>query len=253
VPSPLNILRRVRRYLSSPSLRVAVYPKISWYWKLLGFGGLVGLMVIFGWVSFDIGRQSAGFDRSVAKATEVDLTSRIGKLEEHNIELGRKAVNLEGKLKMALSAQNKVSREMGALTDENNRLKEEVVFFETLMTSGQEPGGVSVARFEVNSLSTPGEFEYRILIVQSQQRVKEFNGFFSLITYFKKPSGDKDDIVQVSGPKANDLRFKFYQRAIGRFRLPEGGQLVSVEARVFKDGMADPLVTRQVKFNELVN
>ena len=85
----------------------------------MGFSGLVGLMVIFGWVSFDMGRQSAGFDRSVAKATEVDLTSRISRLEEQNIELGRKAVNLEGKLKMALSAQNKVSREMGALSDEN--------------------------------------------------------------------------------------------------------------------------------------
>ena len=60
MPSPLNILRRVRRHLSSPSLRVAVYPKVSWYWKLIGFSGLVGLMVIFGWVSFDMGRQSAG-------------------------------------------------------------------------------------------------------------------------------------------------------------------------------------------------
>ena len=207
------------------------------------------LVSILCWVSFDLGRKSAGFDRSLATSTQNELSEVISGLRDQNMDLNRRVVNLEGKLKMALSVQENVSKEMSSLSDENNRLKEEVVFFETLMTSGKKPGGVSIARFEVTPIASPGEFEYRILIVQSQQRVKEFRGHFNLTTYFVSADSSNGDIVRVSLPKKEGLQFKFYQRSVGRFKLPPGSTLVEVEASVFKQGEDQSMATRNVKIN----
>ncbi len=253
MPSPIKFFRLFRRVMSAPSRKVAVYSAVSWYWKSLGVVVFLATILGFGWISFDLGRKTAGYHSNLAKTKELKLREGVANLDEINLQLSRRVVNLEGKLKMALAVQENVSTEMRILSNENNRLKEEVVFFETLMTSGKEPGGVSVARFEVNQLTKAGEFEYRILVVQSQQRVKEFNGFFELITYFENSSGDNNDIVLSSDTKKNELKFKFYQRSVGKFVLPEGGRLVNVEARVFKNGLGTPVDTRTLEFGEEVD
>ncbi len=247
--SSLNLRRHWRRLFSAPSTKVAVYPAISWGSKLIGFFVMVALFSILGWFGFDMGRKSAGYDSSVAKSNETKLRESLEQHRNQNLDLSRKVVNLEGKLKMAISVQENVSREMSFLSDENNRLKEELVFFETLMSSGKEPGGVSIARFEVSPVSKPGEFEYRILVVQSEQRVKEFRGYFNLTTYYTSAGDENGGIVGVSQATKKQLQFKFYQRSVGRFKLPEGSTLVEVEARVFKEGNAQSIAARNVKLN----
>ena len=248
MPNTLRFLRRLKGLSAASSNRISFYPRVNWYWKVILVAGLCGIGFSISWVAYDMGRKSAGFDRWEARSTVAELRRDLVDLRGRNLELSRDIVNLQGKLKMALSVEDNISEKMKVLASENDRIREELIFFETLMTSGQQALGVSVPRFEVDQLQTVGEFEYRILVVQSQQRVKEFNGFFELVTYFQRPNGSNDDILVSAGPFANKLRFKFYQRATGRFRLPEGSKLVNVEIRIFKKGDESPVVTKNVEF-----
>ena len=243
----LKILRNIRRFFAAPAVKVAVYPFIRWYWKLGIFLLVIIILFTAGVVSYDLGRQSAGYDRAGARSIQKEMNASIMELGEQNLLLNRQIVELKSNLNMSLSVQDNLSLEMRYLAEENNRLKEEVSFFETLMTSGQEPRGITVARFEVNRLQQPQKFEYRLLIVQQQQRVKEFSGYFKLIINFKSSNSDNGDIVQPSAEELNKLRFKFYQRASGRFELPGDGDLLSIEVQVYRDGDSSPLTTRVIE------
>ena len=81
------------------------------------------------------------------------------------------------------------------LADENALLKEDLAFFQTLMASGSEPGGISVNRFRVQPDALPGEFRYRLLIVQSKQRVREFRGHIQFIVDLE--DGGKAEVISL--------------------------------------------------------
>jgi hypothetical protein len=244
----MRTLRQLRRRFGIAAPRVAIRTQVPWYWRWVTLLSVVGVLLGVVWVSYDLGRRYAGFDRSEAADGRARLQDLNRRLQEENAALRREVAAAERRLHMDLSAQENLSAQIRGLSEENALLKEDLAFFQTLMASGGDPGGISVSRFRVQPDALPGEYRYRLLVVQSKQRVREFRGTLQFIVDLDE--GGTSSVVTIPGesdhPPAYNLTFKFYQRVEGTFLLPPDAVVRRVQVRVLENGNPTPLSTQSV-------
>jgi len=228
-----------------------VHTHVPWYWRWLSVAAFAGAILGVAWLTYDLGRQYAGFDNSEAQREKGQLESLNAKLQDENAALRREIAAADRQLQIEQATHGNLSGQIHNLADENALLKEDLAFFQTLMASGGEPGGISVNRFRVQPDALPGEFRYRLLIAQSKQRVKDFRGRLQFIVDFEQDG--KAEVVSL--PKGGDtsqaynLAFKFYQRVEGTFLMPPGAVIKKVQVRVLETGNPTPVSTQTVSLS----
>lgn len=245
----MKVLRRLRRRFGVAAPRVSIRTQVPWYWR---WATLISMVAVFSgvvWLSYDLGRRYAGFDRSEAAEGYGRLQGQNQQLREENAALRREVAAAERQLHIDMSAQENLSAQIRALSEENALLKEDLAFFQTLMASGGDPGGISVSRFRVQPDALPGEYRYRLLVVQSKQRVREFRGYLQFIVDLDEGGSSSVLTIPSEGedrPSAYNLTFKFYQRVEGTFLLPPDAVVRRVQVRVLENGNPTPLSTQSV-------
>jgi hypothetical protein len=227
---------------------VAIHTQVAWYWRWLVIAALAGFAATAAWLAYDLGRKYAGFDRADADRKHTRLTEANRQLEEENAALRKEIAAVERQLQIELSTQGNLSGQIQTLSEENALLKEDLAFFQTLMASGSEPGGISINRFRVEADALPGEYRFRLLVVQSKQRVREFHGRLQFVVDMEEAG--RPTVVTIpaenDAAQAYNLVFKFYQRVDGTFMLPPGAVVKRVQVRVLENGNATPLSTQSV-------
>ncbi len=239
-------LKKLRRRFGIAAPRVAVHTYVPWYWRWLTPAVFLVVTITLAWLAYDLGRRYAGFDASEAQGTQSRLQDVNAKIQDENTELRKAIAGIERKLQIELAAQGNLTGQIRALSEENALLKEDLAFFQTLMASGSDPGGVTVNRFRVERDALPGEYHYRLLIVQSKQRVREFRGRLQLIVDYER-NGNPNVITypaESDDGQAYNLRFKFYQRVEGTFTLDPDAVVTAVQVRVMKNGDTTPVSTQ---------
>jgi hypothetical protein len=115
------------------------------------------------------------------------------------------------------------------------------------MPSGGKEGGLAVNRFLVQNDALPGEYRYRLLLTQTGQRTRDFQGYLQFVVNLQQDSKKlvmtlpaEDD----KGGKAFTLNFRFYQRVEGAFRVAPGAVVKSIQVRVFENGATEPRLTQ---------
>jgi hypothetical protein len=239
-------LKKLRRRFGIAAPRVAVHSHVPWYWRWLTLAAFIVVTIVAARVAYDLGRRYAGFDVSEAQGTQSRLQELNGQLRDENAGLHKEVAALERRLQIELSAQGNLTGQIRGLTEENALLKEDLAFFQTLMASGEDPGGVTVNRFRVERDALPGEYRYHLLIVQSKQRVREFRGRLQLIVDYVADGEPAVTMFPANGDddQAYNLRFKFYQRVEGTFTLQPEAIVRGVQVRVLKNGDPTPVSTQ---------
>lgn len=239
-------LKKLRRRFGITAPRVAVHSHVPWYWRWLTSIVFLVVTIAAAWIAYDIGRRYAGFDSSEAEGAQSRLQALNEQLRLENAQLRNDVAAMERQLEIEMAAQVNLSGQIRGLSEENALLKEDLAFFQTLMASGTDPGGVSVNRFRVERDALPGEYRYRLLIVQSKKRVREFTGRLQLIVDYV--ADGKPAVMTFPGEgednTAYNLRFKFYQRVEGTFTLDPEAVVREVQVRVIKDGDSTPVSTQ---------
>src|SRR5262249_30568471 len=143
-----------------------------------------------------------------------------------------------------------VSKQLKSLADENAALREDLAFFQSLMPAGtKEAAAVSINRARVQAESVPGEYSYRLLLVQTGQRVQEFQGNVQFVPNVEQ---NERKFVVMLPPDTNrsakeyQVNFKFFQRVEGTFKLPSGAVVKTMQVRVFENGANAPKLTQTV-------
>ncbi len=244
----MTLLKTIKRRYGIAAPRVAIRTHVPWYWRclVLAVGG--GVMVGMGWLTYDLGRQYAGFDNSEARREINHLQDLNSKLQVENATLGTAVAAAERQLQIGIAMHGNLSGQIRTLSDENALLKEDLAFFQTLMASGGDPGGISVNRFRVQPDALPGEYRYRVLIAQSRQRVTDFRGRLQFIVDLDRDG--KSEVMSIPNGEAEaqayNLAFKFYQRVEGTFLVPLGAVIKKVQVRVMEAGNPTPVSTQTV-------
>lgn len=227
--------RKIRAKIGIRSQKVAIKSHQPWYVKFGGYGLMMGVAGAVAWYLVDNSYKITGFSREEA-------TAQIAKLTSDNERLGRdfaltKALlnEREGQLKIEKSAQSELAKNLVQIQEENAGLKEDLAFLRNIMSSGNVPEGLSIANLKIEADALPNEFRYRMLLTQGGQRKQDFKGKVQIVARVQAGSQQTmmsfptDAEVRTPG---GEMEFRYYQKVDGRFRIPEGAQLKSIQVRV---------------------
>lgn len=249
----MTVLRTLKRRFGIAAPRVAVHTHLPWHLRFLGITVAGLLVLLLAWMTYEFGRSLAGYHSGRAAEEQARLAEEVSRLRDENVELRRKLASAERSSQIEQSTQGNLTGQLKALSDENALLKEDLAFFQTLMTSGaaESATGVTVNRFRVQPDAMPGEFRYQLLVVQARTRGKEFQGKLQLVVDLLKDGQPQVVVLPRTGDKAEPfaLTFKFYQRVEGVFKVPPDAQVKRVQVRVLEEGVEAPRSTQTVNFS----
>ncbi|HET9404215.1 MAG TPA: DUF6776 family protein [Burkholderiales bacterium] len=244
-----QFIRALQRRFGISAPRVAVRTHVAWYWRWLGYFALGTLVFGVGWTTYEYGMELAGFRQSEAARALARLNEEIGRREAQIAELRTQVATAERQMQIERATYGDLARQVKTLSEENSTLKEDLAFFQSLMASGGKEGALTVNRFRVQPESLPGEYRYRLLLVQTGQRVKEFHGSLQFVLNLEQ--GDRKFVVTLPAEgeknvKDYQVNFKFFHRVEGTFRVPPGATVKNLQLRVFENGSVAPKLSQTV-------
>lgn len=244
------MLKRLKRMFGVAAPKVAVRAHIPWPLRGLVLALLLGVALGLAWWIYDAGRRFAGFDRGRVGEEVQRLAEARERLGVENDELRAKAVAAESQVQIERSAHEDLAKQVKALGDENARLKEDLAFFQNLMPAAGKDGGLQVYRFRVERGRLPGEYRYGLLLVQTGQRAKEFQGSLQLVLNVQH-NGMQQVVTlpedQKKFPRGQGLSFRYYQRVEGRFQVAPDAVVESLQLRVYANGAPDAALIQTAK------
>jgi hypothetical protein len=237
------LIKKLKRMFGISAPHMAVRAAIPWYWRWFGLIALATGILIIAHATYDFGKQFAGFEQSEADREVQRLGESNVRLKQEVAQIHSRLAQGERQLQMERATYADLVKQMKTLTDENAALKEDLAFFQTLMPSGGKEGGVAINRFLVQNDALPGEYRYRLLLTQTGQRNKDFQGNLQFVINLQQ---DNKKLVMTL-PSESDkegkgfkLNFRFYQRVEGTFRVAPDAAVKTMQVRVFENGTNEP-------------
>lgn len=238
----------VRRFgIDAP--RLAVRPHMPWYWRWCGVvaGGV--LVAGVAWFTYDFGLEYAGFRQGEATRLRGQLDEIVRQQQMELAELNAKTATAERQLQIERATYGDLARQVKSLAQENATLKEDLAFFQSLTAATGKEGAVSVNRFRLMPETVPGEYRYQLLLVQTGERAKEFNGRLQFVLNLQQ-DGRKVVLMLPQDPKAASreyqVSFKLFQRVEGMFRIAPNAVVKGLQVRVFEGNSEAPKLTHNV-------
>ena len=242
-----QLFRALRRKFGISASRVSVQTHVAWYWRWLGIIVLGAFVVGVGLTTYDYGMELAGFRQSEAANALAKLNEEMRKREATIVEMRSKVAAVERQLQIDRATYGDLAKQVKTLSEENSALKEDLAFFQSLMASGAKELGLSINRFRVQPDALPGEYRYRLLLVQSGQRIKEFQGTLQFLVYLEQ--SDRKFVLTLppedqKSDREYQVNFKFFQRVDGTFKVAPGTTVKNLEVRVFENGVNAPKLSQ---------
>jgi len=243
------LIKRLKRMFGISAPHMAVRAAMPWYLRWLGLLVLALVVLLLARATYDFGKKFAGFDQSEADREVQRLGEINAKIRQEIAGIRGELALSERQLHMERATHTDLIKQMKTLTAENAELKEDLAFFQTLMPSGGKDGGVAVNRFLVQNDVLPGEYRYRLLLTQTGQRNKDFQGTLQFVVNLQQQ--DKKVVLTLpaegdQADKAFKVNFRFYQRVEGTFRIDADAVVKSMQVRVFENGSKEPKLTQAV-------
>ena len=242
---------KLRQRVGIAAPKMSVRTHVPWYLRWLGIAVMLAFSAALALWMYDAGRRFAGFDRGEVEQELAAARNKLGKMRDELERLRAIANAADSKVSIERTAQQKLAQQSRTLEQENARLREELAIFESMLSSETASAApLSILRFKVEPDIMPGEYRYRVLLLASgPRRGREFQGRLELLVNLTE--GGRSAMITVPGQGDPDLStfrlaFKHFQRVDGIFRVSHKATVVSVQARVYETGSAEPKVTQNV-------
>ena len=250
--------RELKRKFSISAPILAVRPHVPWYIRWA-----IALPIVFAasglvWWAYDSGLEFAGFHRAQSEQELAGLREQITALASENTQLAAQSASYERQAQIEQATNQETTKQLQAVNEENMRLKEDLTRFQNLTVSGTREGELSIQHFKIEHDALPGEYRYRLLLVQGgQQRAKPFLGNLQLLVNVVH-NGEKSVLVFPQENKSIEslqedapyqLNFKYYLRIEHSFKVPEDTTVESVQVRVFERGASEPKIKQAVNLS----
>jgi len=111
---------------------------------------------------------------------------------------------------------------------------------------------VSIHRFKVERDVLPGEYRYRLLVLQGGKLDREFHGSLQLVVEMQQEGRDATMLfpdASDAGNTAFKLNFKYFRRVEGTFRVPAGAKVRTIQARILENGSGEARASQNVNLS----
>ncbi len=232
--------------------RVVVRPQVSWQSRLRNMLLVCLLLLLLSWVMFEMGRRSTG---------EVDAASLIVPGEPYHMatcsktkrkNLCAQLAELTRQFQISQTTNDDLVKQTGLLSKENNRLKQELDFFEHVMTGNTKlENGIAVHQFSLKKDGRPQLYRYTVSLVQGGQRPKDFKGTLKFFVNLRQNDQRRTVLLTNKEAKQNfPIHLKFYHRIEESFKVPPDTIVESIKVEVFKQGDSKVLLTQTVELSK---
>ncbi len=243
-----RFFRTFARRFGIDAPKLAVRPHMPWYWRWSALAAGGALVAGVAWFTYDFGLEYAGFRQGEAARLRAQLNETVLKQQGELAELNARIAAAERQLQIERATFVDLERQVKNLSQENARLQEDLAFFQSLTATGKD-GAISVNRFRLMPETVPGEYRYQLLLVQTGERAKEFNGRLQFVLNLQQ-DGRKVVLVMPppSSPPAKEYQvsFKLFQRVEGMFRIAPDAAVKGLQVRVFEGNSDAPRLTHNV-------
>lgn len=246
--------RRIRGGPAPCAARVTVQPHVSLPVRI----GIVLLVAALGaalasgaWKVFsgDAATRSAVLEREAT-----DLRERTNALQTERDRLAAIANAADAQLTIERTAAKQLAKQVKATEAENARLRADLAYLETLLPASGHGEPFAILRFRVTPEGAAHQIRYQALLTQASAGAQgkgsvaaagkqsaaapgEFRGTIALtvqVTLEGKPVTLQVPERGVDVPATMKVSFTRYQRIDGRFELPPGAVLRSVQMRLLE-------------------
>jgi hypothetical protein len=244
--------RRARQRFGISAPPMAVRRALGWPWRVVAGAALLVVVGGMWWWGFDFGQIFGGFNRREVETRMATLEAETAELRREAAELRARSAQLESDLGMAKGAEATLGKQARELQNENSQLKEELVFLQKLFADSAKQAGLSIQRLAVER-ERDDAFRFTLLVVRGGNPNDDFDGNLALTVTLQPPAmpGATARPLMLALPEeqpdiaaALKVRFKYYQKVEGTFRVPRGAQLRAVTARLYEAGQTTPRATR---------
>jgi hypothetical protein len=191
-------------------------------------------------------------------AEQISAQEREDSFRKELADLQRRSASLESELSMREGSQATLAQHTEALEQENTQLKEELTYLQKLVADATREAGAKIQDVRLEPLAN-NMYRYRILLVQGGNPKNDFEGTVKLQASTGAPSDGASQAVPleaVSDRSGADhtpnlamplpVKFKYYQRLEGVFRVPDGMKVQQFTVQVLKKGGSAPAITRSI-------
>jgi len=192
-----------------------------------------------GWYLFDYGRLQAGYDSKEALRQINLLELRVKQYRADNREVNEKVAILEQSKNIDHEAYSRIENDLQGLRDELSELKQQVTFYEGIISPGGIVEGVHVKTLHLERNTEPNSYRFKLILIQGPKKAKRVKG---AVTFAVRGVVNGDEktfsFKKLTGSKSSSKKysFKYFQNFQGEMVLPKGIKPTDVVVTVMPTG-----------------
>jgi hypothetical protein len=193
---------------------------------LLSLVIILCMLLIFLWLSFEYGRQVAGYNSADADAYINQLMTQLEEAQAENIESNRQATMLERNSQIDDDASVQLKEALAQAQNEALELKKELSFYKSIVAPEQGSRSLAIQTVQLKK-NEEGGYSYKIMVSQRGQNDKFVRGTIAVsIEGVSKGQPVTLKLAEVSNDTKNPMKFgfKYFQNFEGLMNLPEAFQ-----------------------------
>lgn len=236
-------LRLFLRRLTVSAPRMSVRSALPWPFRWAVFALVLGFCAAMGLWAFEFGKDIAGLDSDSrdelqrARSELATLRVQLSSLKAERDRAQGIANTSETLMTSEKGAREKLTAVVRQLEADNQRLRDDLGFFEKLIPAGGGEG--VVIRGLQAELRDGREIKWQVLVIQARKNPTEFDGRLEL-TFSGLHNGKPWTAALPGG--ALSFKLKQYGRLEGVFELPPAVAVKAISAKVLEGS-----VTRSVQ------
>ena len=186
---------------------------------------VICVVLLLFWAFFVMGEAYQSYQLMQLDMEKATLLSRIEELESRNHNLVKKNAQLEGSSKIEHDAYQQAARTLAKLQRANLAQKEELVFYQGIVSPENAALGVNLQSFLVKRKNNQKSLSYKLVLTKQGKISRKLKGNVK-ITIRGEDDGDAKEFklsdIRLENPgKATNFDFKYFQVFEGDIAFPE--------------------------------
>ena len=217
-------------------------------WKL--WVGICLVFLLF-WAFFVLGQAYQSYQLMQLDLERATLLSKNEELESRNHKLVKKNAQLEGTSKIEHDAYQMASRTLVKLEREILAQKEDLVFYQGIVSPENAALGVNLQAFQVKRKNNQKSLSYKLVLTKQGKISRKLKGGVKITIRGEDGSGEKElklsDIRLENPGKATNFNFRYFQVFEGDIEFPEKFTPYEVEIGI------NPTTKKVKSFSETIS
>src|SRR5688572_7563322 len=179
------------------------------------------------WMVFEYGRQRGGFDSVQARRDMEALVEQVSMLDARIDELMSENAHLSSSSEIDATASKQVGEKLTELNDEMLELKEELVFYRSLLSPAELEPGLQILGIQMIKDGSSNAYNYKIVLTQRHNGNQLATGDVDVqVNGLQSGKAIRLDLAEVTTNSDLEMSFRFknFQSLEGRLVLPQDFQ-----------------------------